>query len=99
MVGKTPARLQEDPICVAIDVPIGHLDGPRGCDVALRELLGQPRGCGVSRSPLLSSACKKAWLDERGFLKWGADLRDRFSPAQIKIRRGLTAALPAGRSL
>jgi predicted RNase H-like nuclease len=37
--------------CVAIDIPIGLLDGPRACDLAARVMLGQPRGCSVFPTP------------------------------------------------
>jgi predicted RNase H-like nuclease len=37
--------------CIAIDIPIGLLDGPRACDKAARKLLGQPRGSSVFAAP------------------------------------------------
>ena len=37
--------------CVAIDIPIGLLDGSRACDKAARKLLGQPRGSSVFPTP------------------------------------------------
>ena len=49
-----PALLQERPpdlVCLAIDIPIGLLVGPRACDIAARKLLGQPRGSSVFPAP------------------------------------------------
>jgi len=40
-----------DLTCVAIDIPIGLLDGSRACDKAARRKLGQPRGSSVFPSP------------------------------------------------
>jgi len=37
----------DDLAVLAIDIPIGLLDGPRACDKAARKLLGQPRGSSV----------------------------------------------------
>lgn len=54
-----PAWLRERPpdlACVAIDIPIGLLEGPRACDKAARKLLGQPRGSSVFPAPR-RSAC------------------------------------------
>lgn len=39
------------PALLAIDIPIGLLDGTRACDTAARKLLGQPRGSSVFPSP------------------------------------------------
>ena len=36
---------------VAVDIPIGLLDGPRACDRAARQLLGPVRGCSVFPAP------------------------------------------------
>jgi predicted RNase H-like nuclease len=36
---------------LAIDIPIGLLDGSRACDKAARKLLGQPRGTSVFAAP------------------------------------------------
>jgi len=45
-------RSQPDGLTViAIDIPIGLLDGPRACDRAARMLLGPVRGCSVFPSP------------------------------------------------
>ncbi len=41
--------------CVAIDIPIGLLDGPRACDIAARQLLGWPR-----RNSVFSPPCRAA---------------------------------------
>jgi predicted RNase H-like nuclease len=38
-------------VAVAIDIPIGLLDGPRACDRAARKVLGPVRGCSVLSSP------------------------------------------------
>ena len=49
-----PAWLRDRPpdlACVGIDIPIGLLAGPRGCDKAARKLLGQPRGSSVFPAP------------------------------------------------
>lgn len=42
---------------LAIDIPIGLLDGSRACDKAARKLLGQPRGTSVFAAP-----CRRAAL-------------------------------------
>lgn len=44
-----------DLAAIAIDVPIGLLDGSRACDKAARKLLGQPRGTSVFPAPCRSS--------------------------------------------
>jgi predicted RNase H-like nuclease len=36
---------------LAIDIPIGHLDGSRACDKAARKVLGQSRGTSVFAAP------------------------------------------------
>ena len=41
----------DDIAILAIDIPIGLLDGPRACDKAARKLLGQPRGSSVFPVP------------------------------------------------
>ena len=41
----------DDPAILAIDIPIGLLDGSRACDKAARKLLGQPRGTSVFAAP------------------------------------------------
>jgi predicted RNase H-like nuclease len=53
-----PAWLRKRPTdlaCLAIDIPIGLLDGSRGCDKAARKLLGQPRGTSVFAAPCRSA--------------------------------------------
>lgn len=40
---------------LAIDIPIGLLDGSRACDKAARRLLGQPRGTSVFAAPCRAS--------------------------------------------
>jgi predicted RNase H-like nuclease len=40
---------------LAIDIPIGLLDGSRACDKAARKLLGQPRGTSVFAAPCRES--------------------------------------------
>jgi len=40
-----------DLACLAIDIPMGLLDGSRACDKAARKLLGQPRGTSVFAAP------------------------------------------------
>ena len=41
----------DDIAILAIDIPIGLLEGPRACDKAARKLLGQPRGSSVFPAP------------------------------------------------
>ena len=41
----------EDVAILAIDIPIGLLEGTRACDKAARKLLGQPRGSSVFPAP------------------------------------------------
>src|SRR5215470_11300456 len=41
----------DDLLCLAIDIPIGLLNGSRACDKAARKLLGQPRGTSVFEAP------------------------------------------------
>jgi len=57
-------------LALAIDIPIGLLDGPRACDLAARKLLGQPRGSSVfpapcrraTRAATYEDACKANFL-------------------------------------
>ncbi len=59
-----PAWLRERPpdlACVAIDIPIGLLEGPRACDVAARKLLGQPRGSSVFPAPCRAALGTKTY--------------------------------------
>ena len=44
---------------LAIDKPIGLLDGSRACDKAPRRLLGQPRGTSVFAAPCRESLSAK----------------------------------------
>jgi predicted RNase H-like nuclease len=44
---------------LAIDIPIGLLDGSRACDKAARTLLGQPRGTSVFAAPCRASLSEK----------------------------------------
>lgn len=44
-----------DLACLAIDIPIGLLNGSRACDKAARRLLGQPRGTSVFAAPCRAS--------------------------------------------
>jgi len=56
------AWLRERPpdlACLGIDIPIGLLDGSRGCDKAARKLLGQPRGTSVFAAPCRSALSAK----------------------------------------
>jgi predicted RNase H-like nuclease len=58
------AWLRERPpdlACVAIDIPIGLLEGPRACDVAARKLLGQPRGSSVFPAPCRAALGTKTY--------------------------------------
>jgi predicted RNase H-like nuclease len=45
----------DDLAILAIDIPIGLLDGSRACDKAARRLLGQPRGTSVFAVPCRAS--------------------------------------------
>ncbi len=49
----------EDLAILAIDIPIGLLDGSRACDKAARRLLGQPRGTSVFAAPCRASLSAK----------------------------------------
>jgi predicted RNase H-like nuclease len=44
-------RRPDDLLCLAIDIPIGLVNGSRACDKAARKLLGQPRGTSVFAAP------------------------------------------------
>jgi predicted RNase H-like nuclease len=44
---------------LAIDIPIGLLDGSRACDKAARKLLGQPRGTSVFAAPCRAALVAK----------------------------------------
>lgn len=44
-----------DLTCIAIDIPIGMLDGSRACDKAARKLLRQPRATSVFAAPCRAS--------------------------------------------
>jgi predicted RNase H-like nuclease len=67
----------EDIAILAIDIPIGLLDGSRACDKAARKLLGQPRGTSVFAAPC------------RAFLS--AKNHDAASATNLRITgRGLT---------
>jgi predicted RNase H-like nuclease len=58
-----PAWLRERPpdlACVGIDIPIGLLEGTRGCDKAARKLLGQPRGSSVFAAPCRAALAAKS---------------------------------------
>jgi predicted RNase H-like nuclease len=71
-----PALLRKRPpelICFGIDIPIGLFNGARGCDLAARKLLGQPRGRSVFSAPCRAalvakthaeaSAMNRQWTD------------------------------------
>jgi predicted RNase H-like nuclease len=45
------SRRPDDLLCLAIDIPIGLLNGSRACDKAARKLLGQPRATSVFAAP------------------------------------------------
>jgi len=45
------SRRPDDLLCLAIDIPIGLLNGSRACDKAARKLLAQPRGTSVFAAP------------------------------------------------
>src|SRR5438874_13732839 len=48
-----------DLACLAIDIPIGLMDGSRACDKAARKLLGQPHGTSVFAAPCRASLSAK----------------------------------------
>ena len=49
----------KDIAILAIDIPIGLLDGSRACDKAARKLLGQPRGTSVFAAPCRASLSER----------------------------------------
>ncbi len=49
----------DDLAILAIDIPIGLLDGSRVCDKAARKLLGQPRGTSVFAAPCRAALSAK----------------------------------------
>jgi predicted RNase H-like nuclease len=49
------SKKPDDLAILAIDIPIGLLDGPRACDKAARKLLGRPRGSSVFPPPCRSA--------------------------------------------
>jgi predicted RNase H-like nuclease len=49
----------DDLAILAIDIPIGLLDGSRACDKSARKLLGQPRGTSVFAAPCRASLREK----------------------------------------
>jgi predicted RNase H-like nuclease len=60
-----------DLACLAIDIPIGLLDGSRACYKAARKLLGQPRGTSVFAAPCRAALTVEAsainrWKTVRG---------------------------------
>jgi predicted RNase H-like nuclease len=50
-IAESLSRRADDLLCLAIDIPIGLIDGSRACDKAARKLLGQPRGSSVFAAP------------------------------------------------
>jgi predicted RNase H-like nuclease len=50
----------DDLLCLAIDIPIGLLDGSRACDKAARKLLAQPRGTSVFAAPCRAALSAKS---------------------------------------
>jgi predicted RNase H-like nuclease len=50
-IAELLSRRPDDLLCLAIDIPIGLLNGSRACDRAARKLLGQPRGTSVFAAP------------------------------------------------
>lgn len=51
----------DDLAILAIDIPIGLLDGSRACDKAARKLLGQPRGTSVFAAPCRAALSAKSY--------------------------------------
>jgi predicted RNase H-like nuclease len=56
---QRPERLA----AMAIDIPIGLLDGPRACDLAARKLLRQPRGSSVFPPPCRAAIESETYTD------------------------------------
>ena len=56
VLSKRPPEL----FCIAIDIPIGLLDGSRACDKTARKLLGQPRGSSVFAAPCRAALAAKS---------------------------------------
>jgi predicted RNase H-like nuclease len=57
-----PALLTNRPsdlACVAIDIPVGLLDRPRGCDIKARKCLGWPRCASVFAAPCRAALTAK----------------------------------------
>ena len=52
-----------DLVSLAIDIPIGLLDGSRECDKAARKLLGQPRGTSVFAAPCRAALAAKDYAE------------------------------------
>ncbi len=48
---------------LAIDIPIGLLDGPRACDIAARRLLGPPRRSSVFPPPCRAALATRDYAD------------------------------------
>jgi predicted RNase H-like nuclease len=73
---------------LAIDIPIGLLDGSRACDKAARKLLGQPRGTSVFAAP-----CRAG----RATLDLNSDKQKSLTALTDAIVFSATAGLPKGR--
>jgi len=54
------SKRPNDLLCIAIDIPIGLLNGSRACDKAARRLLGQPRGSSVFAEPCQAALTEKS---------------------------------------
>src|SRR3974390_1345694 len=53
----------DDITILAIDIPIGLLDGSRACDKAARKLLGQPSGTSVFPAPCRSALTAETYAE------------------------------------
>jgi predicted RNase H-like nuclease len=85
-----PAVLRERPhglSAIAIDIPIGLMDGPLTCDVVARRLLGYPRACSVFPAPCGASLAASGYV-ELQFSDSGASAsRDRPGPLLRRFDR------------
>jgi predicted RNase H-like nuclease len=65
-ISDLPSILRKKPddlAILAVDIPIGLLDGSRACDKAARKLLGQRRGSSVFAAPWRATLSAKDHAD------------------------------------
>jgi predicted RNase H-like nuclease len=70
----------DDLAMLAIDIPIGLLDGSRACDKSARKLLGQPRGTSVFAAPCRATLSAKDHADANAT---NLRITGRFEPASL----------------